>query len=277
MKDIFYVYFYLNPMKPGKFTFDLDFSFLYEPFYIGKGKGDRCEHGLKYANLTKNSHKKNTINKIIKHGKYPIIVKIYENLNEQKAFELESLLIDKIGRKNLKNGPLVNLTDGGEGRKDTSDKRINLMSKPVLQFKDGVLISEYKSIKDAILSTGIVTIGSAASGKYKTSGGYTWKYKYDKDILQGHLKKPFKRKKHSEETKNKLRRKRTESTKEKLSISQQNKKNVYQYDLNGNLIKEWRSIGSIERELRFNRSCIRLCCNGKLKKSYGYLWSWELL
>ena len=67
------------------------------------------------------------------------------------------------------------------------------------------------------------------------------------------------------------------SYKIKLSMSQQNKKSVYQYDINNNLIKEWVSTGSIERELGFNRACIRKCCNGDIKKSYGYFWSWKLL
>ena len=34
-----YVYAYLDPRKPGKYSYKgLNVSFLYEPFYIGKGK-----------------------------------------------------------------------------------------------------------------------------------------------------------------------------------------------------------------------------------------------
>jgi hypothetical protein len=277
MNNIFYVYIYLNPLKPGEFNFNSDLSFLYEPFYVGKGHSDRCEYGIKYVNLINNLHKKNTINKILINNKYPIIIKVYEKLDEKKAFELESLVINEIGRRDMKLGPLVNLTDGGEGRKDRSKERIELMSKPVMQFKDNILICEFNSIKEAISSTGIINIGNAASGKYKTSGGYVWKYKDEKDILQGHLKEKFSRKKQTEETKNKLRVKRSDETKIKLSLSQQNKKSVYQYDINKNLIKEWVSTGSIERELGFYRACIRKCCNGDIKKSYGYFWSWKLL
>ncbi len=39
-----------------------------------------------------------------------------ENLTEKEAFDLEIELISKIGRSDLKLGPLTNLTDGGEGQ-----------------------------------------------------------------------------------------------------------------------------------------------------------------
>jgi hypothetical protein len=275
--EIYYVYIYLNPLKSGKFDFGLDFSFLYEPFYVGKGHLDRCEYGMKYSNFTSNLHKKNTIKKIIESGQQPIIVKIHENLLEDKAFELETFFISKIGRRDMKTGPLVNLTDGGEGRRDRSLGRLELMSKPVLQFQNEKLVAEFKSIKDAISTTGIITIGRAASGRYKTAGGFRWVYKYSEDILQGHLKSPIKGRPHTEETKNKLRKKRSEITKQRLSMSQQNKKNVYQYNTNLDLIRVWNSISSIEREFGYLRASIRRCCNGKSKKSYNYIWSWYLL
>lgn len=52
-------------------------------------------------------------------------------------------------------------------------------------------------------------------------------------------------------------------------------KKVYQYDLNGNLIKEWSSITECEKE-GFNRSNIINCCQGKRKKHKGFKWSYLL-
>ena len=54
-------------------------------------------------------------------------VKVRERLTETEAFETEIALIKAIGRADLGQGPLVNLTDGGEGAKGKSaDARARL-------------------------------------------------------------------------------------------------------------------------------------------------------
>src|SRR4051812_2092602 len=82
------------------------------PRYVGKGKGDRWMHHdllLDSNNPFKNGVLKRTI-KIL--GEIPK-VKFRENLTEDKAFELEIILIKSIGRH--PDGPLTNLTAGGDG------------------------------------------------------------------------------------------------------------------------------------------------------------------
>ena len=44
-KNIFYVYIYLDPRKRGKYIYE-EFKFNYEPFYVGKGKGDQIKSHL---------------------------------------------------------------------------------------------------------------------------------------------------------------------------------------------------------------------------------------
>lgn len=46
MENNYYVYAYLNPDKPCKLELN-GISFLYEPFYIGKGKDNRCNIHLR--------------------------------------------------------------------------------------------------------------------------------------------------------------------------------------------------------------------------------------
>jgi hypothetical protein len=79
----------------------------------------------KYPNLPKF----NVIKQILDEGYEPIIIKYKENMLEEESFLLEKDMIEKIGRKDLKNGPLRNLSNGGEGNGDrifTEEHRKNL-------------------------------------------------------------------------------------------------------------------------------------------------------
>ena len=113
-KREFYIYALLDPRKEGLFRYG-HWVFHFEPFYIGKGKGKRAQHHLMNCSLSSRSHKNNKIKSIKSKGLEPIIVIKKRNLTEKQALEAEVSLIDKIGRSNLKTGPLTNLTDGGEG------------------------------------------------------------------------------------------------------------------------------------------------------------------
>lgn len=121
----YYVYIYLDPRKSGNYSYtDPEtgevFKFYYEPFYVGMGKGKRWKTHLSEAKFQRkiisNRHKCNIINKIKREtGNDPIILKLYENISLQKAKDIEILYIKIIGRVNLHNGSLVNLTNGGDG------------------------------------------------------------------------------------------------------------------------------------------------------------------
>lgn len=77
-------------------------------YYIGKGCGYRIRTIAKWR---RNPYLSN----IIKKCGEPIAVKIREGLTEAEAFETEIALIKAIGRADLGQGPLANMTDGGEG------------------------------------------------------------------------------------------------------------------------------------------------------------------
>ena len=119
MEDNFYVYAYLDPRKPGDYQFG-DIQLGFEPFYIGKGKGKRLTNHLIEAKRVDyidklNPEKTQRIRSILSENSKPIIVKLVEDLEEEWAFSIEISAIKSLGRKDRNKGPLLNLTDGGEG------------------------------------------------------------------------------------------------------------------------------------------------------------------
>lgn len=115
----FYVYVYLDPRRPGNYTFPgADVSFLYEPFYVGKGGTERRKYSHLESFVSKkerNTLKSNKIKKILDSELKPFIEVVYSDLAEASAFTLEKHLISVIGRIDKKTGTLTNLTDGGDG------------------------------------------------------------------------------------------------------------------------------------------------------------------
>lgn len=53
-------------------------------------------------------------------------------------------------------------------------------------------------------------------------------------------------------------------------------KTVYQYSLDGQLIKEYPSVHEVERQLGYAQTYISKCCLDKCKQAYGYKWSYKL-
>lgn len=83
------------------------------PFYLGKGRGNRWSAHEWPCMKNTTSRKASIIRNMHSRGFEVIKTKIHENLTEHTAHEYEIALINAIGRDNK--GPLVNLTDGGDG------------------------------------------------------------------------------------------------------------------------------------------------------------------
>ena len=82
MKEKFYTYIYLDPRKKGQYSYDINMSFLYEPFYVGKGCGYRMNNHLNKAEnkskLIFNNFKNSKIKKIL--SQLPIHAKAMNGL-----------------------------------------------------------------------------------------------------------------------------------------------------------------------------------------------------
>ena len=92
------------------------------PFYVGKGKGRRLFFHESEALGDGRSYKLNTIRAISLAGQqigYQIVA-FYEDELECHRREVDE--IRRIGRHDLKTGPLTNLTEGGEGTSGLSEE-----------------------------------------------------------------------------------------------------------------------------------------------------------
>jgi len=130
-----------------------------------------------------------------------------DNLTKEQANRLEKYLINSIGRRDLNEGSLVNMTGGGDGgnqivvseetrqklrdkttgvtrSQETKDKISkwsddNNTKKPVLQLNaSGDAIGTFKNIYEAARLTGIDRrkITRVCAGKGNQTGGFYWKY-----------------------------------------------------------------------------------------------------
>lgn len=242
LKEEYYVYVYLDPRKPGNYKYN-NYKFGYEPFYIGKGKNDRCKNGLYDKHK---SYKINKINAIKNEALNVIILKLYENMTNKNACLKEIKLIKNIGRYDLNLGPLTNHTDGGDGALGTkhTDAWFLEFGNSVDQYDlNGNFIKNYRSIKEAAnqLNLKAQNIGAVISGRYKSSGGYIWCNQGDKIIIPEEKKL--------------------------------NKRTILQFNKNGDFIKEWNTITEATKTTGANN--IVACCKGNIRNSGGYVWRYK--
>ncbi len=269
----YYVYCYLDPRRPGKYSYDgLDVCFLWEPFYIGCGKNNRLrEHLSNYElnnekRINHNRIKNKKIKDILSENLNPIIVILNNCIEKDLSREIEINLIDKIGRIVKKDGPLSNISDGGDGGDNMKymdpDKRKYLSERLSKMFKgrpykgtdrgkklyqydlEGSFIKEWSSVSKASRELKIhkYTILSCIKGNYKSAGGFIFRdYKVDK--IEPTIIYP--------------------TTK------------VLQLDKNNNVIAEYNSVKEASEKTGTRPSGISSCCSGRYKYSNDFIWRYK--
>jgi group I intron endonuclease len=182
---------------------------------------------------------------IEKHGRENFKKIILENVNDvSKLNEREEYWIKKFNAD--KSQEFYNISEKGKGfpkglKSYPQDKS---KWKPITQYDlQGNFIKEWPNSKAATeyykFSSG--TISNVLRGKYKSGGGFVWRFKGN-DINLCSIPRPN----HCVE--------------------------ITQYDLQGNFIKEWPSIKEICTILDYNRSNLSKNINGKTKQYKGYIW-----
>lgn len=86
-----------------------------EVFYVGISKESNYNRAYSFKGRNK------YWNNIVKKYGYKVEI-VFDNISKEKAIEKEKELIKFYGRKDLKEGILVNMTDGGEGSENLSEE-----------------------------------------------------------------------------------------------------------------------------------------------------------
>jgi group I intron endonuclease len=264
----YYVYALLDTSKPGIYVYD-DLSFDYEPFYIGKGTDNRSYHS---AFDRHNSFKKNKIKSLKKKNIKVLSIKVFENLNEQDSFNIETSIIKKIGRRDLKLGPLTNLTDGGDGRTNiiVSEETKEKISKTK---KSQNLHNKHTESTKTLLKQINQGENNPMFGK-----NHTEQVKEEQSLRVSGTNHPMFGKKHDEKTLKKIKENRNKNVnQEKVNqLSRElNSKSVLQFNLYGELIQEFSSIKEASEKTGCSESIIGKCCRGVIKKPRKYIFKFK--
>jgi hypothetical protein len=247
----YYVYVYLNQLKPGYWQYN-EHTFQYQPFYVGKGRNKREIIHLCPFMLKKHNVKNSTIKSIITElGELPIHYRIYTGLTNSEAIQIEIDFIKIFGRKDNNTGILSNGTDGGDGANNFSEKTLNKMkrhTKKVYQYSlNGDFIKEWESMTSVGIEFNSFSNISTAIKRNGTYSGYLWSYEKNENLKPKiKYQAPIKH----------------------TNIKQINKKTNEIINIFANALE-------IEKELKLRtgaRNKIYDCLNNKLKTAYGYKW-----
>lgn len=209
-----------------------------EPFYVGKGKGNRASFHIRSvlgnwkSSRTGNLHKSRTIKKIIKDGFNVIIDLKYFDL-EEHAFQEEKRLIELYGLR-IDGGLLTNLTYGGDGysRPGVKVDQYNMFGEFIRTFNSTEAASQ--SISGNSYSKN--SIKACCDGIRRSAKGFMWSY-HDEPLCKTVYDKV---------------------------------KSIGQYK-DGVLISRYSSINEATK-IGYDSSSISLCCKGKRKQHKGYQW-----
>lgn len=160
---------------------------------------------------------------------------------EQGKLDAYALEEEIVNEDFIKSSKTYNLTKGGV----ISMSGVNKI--PIAQYTlDGKFIRTWESIKEAQEALNLNAIYNAVCNRSKYCGDFQWRYfEGDKSDIESVNKK---------------------------------EKSVYQFDMQGNLLKCWKSASEASKQFSnpgSAKTAIGNVCNGRTHQAYGYYWSFR--
>lgn len=219
-----------------------------EIFYVGKGT--KTEHKRPYWRAFTKSSRNFLWKRITEKTSYKVII-LEEFDNEQECLNREIEIINRLGRIIEGDGILSNISNEKDKSYMITEELLQKVRKKVYKYDlEGNFIAEYNSMTEAAIDNNMLKcdISAATNAKRRkhTSGGFQWRsFKADKiepfDILKNsNYSNP-----------------------------------IIQYSLQGEKIKEWKTVSNAARELNISRSAIANCLSGVNKTSGGFIWKYK--
>ena len=216
------------------------------PVYVGQTIISIQKRWNEHKTLARGNSKSTSFaihNAMNKYGIDNFSIKLIEETLNDNLNEREKFWIKKLHTHISENG--YNLTWGGETCSD------NLKITCYQYDLEGNFIQSFNSINEAARLTGNAPNGSnivkVLKGELNIAYGYRWSY----------LKQ------------DKLPPLNTNNT--------GRSKTIYQYDLNGNFIRSYKSTKEAARILDKSQGTISMAANGKRKTAFGYKWSYDYI
>lgn len=145
-----------------------------------------------------------------------------------------------VNEKFIKSKMTYNLTLGGRFT------IYNNLKKEIAQYTlDGKFIRTWESITEAEETLGLTSISQCIQGKSKYCGNFQWKLYTNENNIEAVASK---------------------------------EKTIYQFDLQGNLLKVWKSASEASKEfsnVNAAKSAIHNVCTKITRQAYGYYWSFK--
>jgi group I intron endonuclease len=246
--------------------------------YIGQSKN--CEHRKIYYRTLNCKGQPKLYNSLKKYGWESHTFEIVESTDKPNEREIYWICY----YNSVENG--LNCSFGGEGGGNKSDQTKQKISqsmkgkntwsvggytkKPILQYSlDGEFIKEWNDSS----SPKINNIGNCANGILKSAGGYIWIFTKDftPELL---LEKINTSKSHNNKGKFKTTSHKQNISKSKLGAFKKGKQ-IIQYNMVGEFVKEWGSIKHASEALNIRKSSISSNLKKRYKSAGGYIWKYK--